>query len=60
LQGTPRTHCPRFSLSPERDLDQYVGWTVFGEARAPLGVVSKGRSEKPASSAWSDAMASSR
>src|SRR3954471_3081447 len=23
------------------DLDQFIGWTVFGEARAPLGVVSQ-------------------
>jgi hypothetical protein len=31
------------SLQPVagEDLDQYVGWTVFGAARAPLGVVSK-------------------
>jgi hypothetical protein len=41
IAGNAAHALPTLQPVAGEDLDQYVGWTVFGEARAPLGVVSK-------------------
>ena len=41
LAARPATAIAPLQPVEPQVLDQFIGWTVYGEARAPLGVVSK-------------------
>ena len=41
LEARPATAIAPLKPVEPQVLDQFIGWTVYGEARAPLGVVSK-------------------
>ena len=41
IAGSAAQALPTLQPVAGEDLDQYVGWTVFGEAHVPLGVVSQ-------------------